>query len=302
MASILVTGGLGYVGRHIVSALDRSGRKVVSYNRDYSELATSSITSVQGELFDIPRMVRVMQEFEVDRVIHTAAMSHPDLSIELPITTVTANIDGTIHLLEACRLAGVSRVVNFSSETVYGHVEGPVTEAAPLSPTTPYGVTKVATELFGKVYWELYGLQVVSLRVSEVYGPGNRMPQILRDMAKAVLRQGRFQLTSGADHGFHFIHVTDVVCAAILASEARDINGHVFNISGGPQVRMADAAAILRRLLPEAKIDIGPGYCHLDRQGPWSIDSAARELGYRPQMSLEGGLADYVDWLRRHED
>jgi UDP-glucose 4-epimerase len=302
MTHILVTGGLGYVGRHIVHALDAARRGVISYNRDYSEVRTTNVTSIQGELYDIPRLVKTMCDFQVAAVIHTAAMSHPDLSIELPITTVAANIDGTVHLLEACRLAGVQRVVNFSSETVYGHVDGPVTEQSRLTPTTPYGVTKVATELFGKVYRELYGLHVLSLRISEVYGPGNRMPQILRDMMKGALRSGRFQLEGGGDHRFHFIHVTDVVQAAILAADARNPDGYVFNITGGPQVSMRDAADIVQRLLPEAKIEIGGGYWHLDRQGPWSIEVAARELGYRPQMPLDRGLALYLEWLHEHDD
>src|SRR5687768_17465103 len=243
-----------------------------------------------------------MRKHAVAGVIHTAAMSHPDLSIELPLTTVAANIDGTVHLLEACRLAGVARVVNFSSETAYGHVEGPVTEAAPLSPTTPYGVTKVATELFGKVYSQLYGLQVLSLRVSEVYGPGNRMPQILRDMVKSALSTRSFRLPEGGDHRFHFIHVTDVVRAALLAVDAREPKGHVFNICGGPQLTMRGAAKIVGRLLPDATIEIGPGHWHLDRQGPWSMEAAERELGYRPITTLDVGLAAYVDWLKEHPD
>jgi UDP-glucose 4-epimerase len=302
MGGVLVTGGLGYAGRHIVRRLGEMSIPTVSYNRDYSEVSGPNLASVQGELFDIPRLVRVIEAHEIDRVIHTAAMSHPDLSIELPITTVAANIDGTVHLLEACRLAGVRKVVNFSSEAVYGHVDGEVTESTPTFPTTPYGVTKVATELFGKVYNELYGMNVVSLRVTEVYGSGNRMPQILRDMLKGALRQGSFQLPSGGDHYFHFIHVEDVARAAILAANAAEARGHVFNISGGTHVTMSEAAQLVRKLVPEARIEIGPGHWHLDRQGPWSTAAAEKELGYRPEIPLEQGLAEYAAWLKEHED
>ena len=301
MASILVTGGLGYTGRIIVRQLAEQGFDVVSYNRDYSEIATDRITSVQGELYDVPRLVRTIQKHGVDRIIHTAAMSHPDLSIELPATTVVANIDGTVNVMEAMRLAGVKRLVSFSSETVYGNHAGPIDETSATTPTTPYGVTKVAVEHFGRVYNDLYGLEVVSLRFSEVYGPGNRMPQILRDIAKTALRGERFAMESGADHLFHFIHAEDVARAAILAAMADAVKGSVFNVFGDRAWTLAEATALLRRLLPDADIAIGPGYCHLDRQGPWDQSAARRELGYEPRYSLEEGLGRYVDWLRTNE-
>ena len=121
MGLVLITGGLGFAGRHIVRALAASGYKVISYNRDYSESDDAEhVIAVQGELFDIPRLVRVMQEHAVEAVIHTAAMSHPTLSLDFPLATFAANVDGTLGVLEAARLAGVRRIVNFSSETVYG--------------------------------------------------------------------------------------------------------------------------------------------------------------------------------------
>lgn len=301
MASILVTGGLGYTGRIIVRQLAEGGHRVVSYNRDYSEIATDLVTSVQGELYEVPRLVRTIEKYQVDRIIHTAAMSHPDLSIDLPLTTVVSNIDGTVNLMEAMRLAGIRKLVNFSSETVYGHHPEPIDEGSATVPTTPYGVTKVAMEHFGRVYNELYGLEVLALRFTEVYGPGNRMPQILRDIVKPVLRGKAFSMENGSDHLFHFIHAEDVARAAIMAATTENPKGSVFNVFGDRCWKLSEAADLIRKLLPQADITIGPGYCHLDRQGPWDRSAASRAFGYEPKYTLEEGLAAYVDWLRTNE-
>lgn len=299
--AVLVTGGLGYVGRHLVSTLTERGDRVVSYNRDYAEGSTPGVELVQGELYDIPRLVDTFSRYEVERVIHTAAMSHPDLSIDLPITTFTANVDGTLHLFEAARMAGVHRVVNFSSECAYGNVDGPVTEDSPLNPTTPYGVTKVTTELMGRVYTDLYGLDVISLRVTEIYGAGNKMPEILRDIIRPALDGKPFMMATGGDHGFHFVHVLDVARAAILAADCVGRERSVFNITGGSQVTLSQAGKMIGELIPGARIEIGPGFWHLDRQGPWDISAAAQDFGYEPEYPLERGLPDYVEWLREHE-
>jgi nucleoside-diphosphate-sugar epimerase len=296
--SVLVTGGLGYLGRAVVERLAAAGTPVVSYNRDFATSERAGVTCVQGELYDLPRLVDTIGRHDVGRIIHTAAMSHPELSVELPITTVTANVDGTLHVFEAARMAGVRRIVNFSSECAYGHVDGPVREDAPLRPTTPYGVTKVTTELLGHVYNDLYGLDVVSLRPTELYGPGNKMPQYLREMIRAALDGAPYRLERGGDQRFHFVHVQDVAAATELAALAPDPRGRVYNITGGTQTRLADAAAIVRSAVPGADIEIGDGLLDLDQQGPWDISAARSELGYEPEWTLESGLRAYVDHLR----
>jgi nucleoside-diphosphate-sugar epimerase len=300
MTSTLITGGLGYLGRNVVARLASAGEPVVSYNRDFAVSELDGVTCVQGELYDLPRLVDTLGRYDVGRIVHTAAMSHPELSVELPITTVTANVDGTLHVFEAARMAGVKRIVNFSSECAYGHVEGPVREDAALRPTTPYGVTKVATELLGHVYTDLYGLDVVSLRPTELYGPGNKMPQYLREMIRAALDGEPYRLESGADQRFHFVHVDDVARATELAANAPSPRQRVYNITGGVHVRLAEAAGIVRAAIPDADIEVGPGLLDLDQQGPYDISAAAAELGYEPQWSLEAGLNSYIDHLREN--
>lgn len=303
MGALLVTGGIGFVGRHIVARAAEQGTRVVSYNRDYSLPPTELVTAVQGELFDIPRLMRAIEESDVDRIVHTAAMSHPELSIALPVTTFAANVEGTVHLYEAARLAGVGRIVNFSSECAYGHQEGDLlAEDVRLRPTTPYGVTKVATELLGDVYNSLYGLDVVSLRVSEVYGPGMKMPEVLRELLVAAIRGTRFELAEGGDHRFQFVHVTDVAAAALLAADADGLRRTTYNITAGEQVTLKQAAALVRERFPGSELVIGDGYIpNLDRQPPFDLRAAREELGYRPRFDLRSGLRDYAAWLAEHE-
>ena len=168
--STLVTGGRGFVGRHLVDQLLGDGVKVVSYNRDFSIDSGDGLTVVQGELFDIPRLTETLRRYSVERIIHTAGQSHPGLSIDLPWTTFKANAEGTLAVYEAARASGVRRIVNFSSECALGNLDldTPVVESITPRPTTPYGVTKVSGEMFGDVYNSLYGMEIVSLRIHGV--------------------------------------------------------------------------------------------------------------------------------------
>src|SRR6478752_8709298 len=228
----LVTGGRGYVGRHLVDQLLADGGKVVSYNRDYAVDDRDGLTVVQGELFDIPRLTETLRQHSVERIIHTAGQSHPGVSIDLPWTTFKANAEGTLAVYEAARATGVRRIVNFSSECAVGTVaiDALVDEDIKPRPTTPYGVTKVAGELFGTVYNSLYDMEIVSLRVTEVYGPGLWMPSLLGDMIRAGLRGDEFRLEAGGEHPFQFVYVADVADAATLAATADTLTQAVYNV------------------------------------------------------------------------
>jgi UDP-glucose 4-epimerase len=292
----MVTGGLGYIGRYVVAELRGRGHSVVSLNRDFADADAPGLVHVQAELFDVPGTVRAVERHGVERVIHTAGMSHPELSVDIPITTVAANVDGTLHLLEALRLTGVRRVVNFSSECAYGNrPEELVDESCPLEPTTPYGVTKAAVEMLARVYDERHGFDITSLRPTEVYGPGNRMPQYLCEMLDAALCGTPFVLPHGAEQRFQFVHVADVARAAVLCAEQERLPLRAYNVTGGTQISLAEAAELVRRAVPGAVLEIGPGHVPtLDRQGRYDLTAAGRDFGYTPEWTLERGVEDYV--------
>jgi UDP-glucose 4-epimerase len=300
----LVTGGRGFVGRHLVDQLLADGERVITYNRDYSVDPRDGVVAVLGELFDIPRLTETLRSYDVDRIIHTAGQSHPALSIELPVTTFAANADGTLAVYEAARMTGVRRIVFFSSECALGNITepGPVAEDVKPAPTTVYGVTKVAGELLGSVYNSLYGMEIVSLRITEVYGPGLWMPSLLGDMIRAGLRGETFTLESGGDHGFQFVHVEDVATAARLASTTTNLTQQAYFVSGGDRTTVLETAELLTRFLPDARFDIGPGYLpDWDRQVQFDLTRSTRDLGYLPAWELEKGLQSQIEWIRSTE-
>jgi nucleoside-diphosphate-sugar epimerase len=300
LQTVLVTGGRGYVGRRLVARLVAAGHAVVRYDRDHFE-ADGGAAQAQGELYDVPRLLAVISEHGVDAIVHTAAISHPDVSVAMPVATFESNVTGTVALYEAARMAGVGRVVNLSSSSVYGHADGAVREDRALRPITPYGVTKVATDLLGGVYRELYRTEVVSIRLTWVYGPGNRMPEHVRDLVRAGLRGEPYRLASGADHPLPLIHVEDAAAGIAAALLAPAVPQPAYNIAGDGSPALGEVAQRVRELIPEADIEIGPGDLPLHRLGPIDTSAAERDLGYRPEWPLERGLPDYVEWLREHE-
>jgi UDP-glucose 4-epimerase len=303
--SVLVTGGAGFSGRHIVDSLADAGMHVVSYNRDFSAAPRDDVSVAQGELFDIPRLLSVLREHSVQIIVHTAALSHPTYSLDFPVATFAANMEGTVAVFEAARMHGVQRVINCSSRTVYGANPNPlVVEADPVNPTTPYAVTKVAGEWLGKVYRDRYGLDVISLRISQVYGPGNRMDEILRDVMRGVVHDDGFAIPYGRDHCYNFIYVRDMAAAAVAAVQSAGVVERpvAYNISSDEYWRLGDVLDVVAELHPGALLAAGPGLDPtLDLQGQFSISSATRDLGFTPSWHLRRALPDYAEWLAEHD-
>jgi nucleoside-diphosphate-sugar epimerase len=302
--TILVTGGGGFLGQTLLTMLSEQGRHVVSYDhRVREDDRRTHVDYVQGDLNDLPNLLETLTRFKVEAIIHTAAISHPYFSREIPYQTVVTNALGSTTVFEAARLKGIQHVVNFSSECAYGNnVElGLINEDAPLDPTTPYGATKVFTEKLAAVYNQLYGMKIVSLRPGWIYGPGQFMQCYLKTLLRNAIDGTPTREDSGRDYRFQYVHVTDVARASLLALQA-DATGHVvFNITGGDQRSYLEVADLVTARFPAADIEIGPGTIDvLDRNARFDLTRAKTELGYVPLVSLEEGIANYSEWLRTH--
>jgi nucleoside-diphosphate-sugar epimerase len=298
--TVLVTGSGTPIGRYIVDALADEGENVVRYTdtQAVTRYEVGAETAV-GPLSDLPRLLHVMREHGVRQIVQAADASDPRISIDTPVATVLANVGSILHLLEAARLAQIEgRIVLLSSIAVYGHNLGRIDESSPLHPRTPYAVTKVTGEQLGSIYSDLYGLDVVALRLGEQYGPEIAPPPALRAVMKAGLGIEPFRSPAGADHVFHLTHGEDVSRAVVAALRANDASQRTYNVTGGEAHSLAQIVELIRDRFPESHIDLGPGrFPGLDIQTAVDIRAADRELGFRPIWGLARGLDDYAEWL-----
>ena len=301
--STLITGGTGFIGRYVLDRLLDSGESVISYDRAPAAAGLPrDVASVQGELFDLTRLAATITGHRVRGIVHAAGMPDSLLSVGMPAATVAANATGTLQLLEAGRLAGFDgRIVLLSSTRVYGDNEDAVDEHSPLHPQTPYAASKAFGDLLGQAYARSYGLDVVSLRLSEAYGPGRRLPNLLDEIIDAALAHRPLRLGVGADHPYQLVHVEDVARAITAALAVPSAAGRIYDITG-ERVLLDQVVAIIRDRLPHADIQFGGGRVDgFDRQGPIAVTAADRDLGYRPRWGLARGIDDLCAWREAQE-
>jgi nucleoside-diphosphate-sugar epimerase len=307
MAHYLVTGGAGFIGSHLVEELVRRGQRVrvadslITGKR--SNLAhIAGVEFLQGDLADPEFAVRVVQD--VDYVLHQAAIPSVPRSVNDPITSNRANVDATLNVLVAARDASVRRVVFAGSSSAYGNSPTlPKHEDMPARPLSPYALQKVVGEQYLQMFTTLYGLETVSIRYFNVFGPrqdpSSPYSGVISVFATALLEGRAPTIYGDGEQTRDFTYVANVVDGVLRACDAPDANGEVINVATGGRISLNELFDAMRRLIGG---DVKPVYAEARagdvRDSQADITKARRLLGYSPSVSFEDGLRATVQWYR----
>jgi nucleoside-diphosphate-sugar epimerase len=307
MAHYLVTGGAGFIGSHLAEELLRRGERV--------RIADSLVTGkrenlahipqaefVQGDLADIDFARRTVQG--VDYVLHQAAIPSVPRSVEDPITSNRANIDASLNVLVAARDAGVRRVVYAGSSSAYGNSPTlPKVETMRTAPLSPYALQKLVAEQYCQMFTQLYGLETVTIRYFNVFGPrqdpSSPYSGVISLFISALAEGRRPNIYGDGEQTRDFTYVANVVDGVLRACQAPDASGEVINVATGGRISLNELFRTVRELTG-AKVE--PTYAEPRagdvRDSQADIGKARRLLGYEPIVDLARGLQKTVEWYR----
>jgi nucleoside-diphosphate-sugar epimerase len=307
VARYLVTGGAGFIGSHIVGELIARG-ETVRIADDFSTGVRGNLPApgtfelVEGDLADPTVAARAVTG--CDYVIHQAAIPSVPRSIDHPIASHRANVDATLHVLAASRAAGVRRVVFAGSSSVYGNSPAlPKREEMPTMPLSPYALQKLISEQYCQMFTRLYGLETVTTRYFNVFGPrqqpGSPYSGVISLFIDA-LSEGRAPMIHGdGQQTRDFTYVGDVVTGVLRACEAPGAAGEVINLAAGGRISLLELVASLQRVLGTGvEPQFGPVRDGDVRDSQADITKARQVLGFEARVPFEEGLRRTVAWHR----
>jgi nucleoside-diphosphate-sugar epimerase len=304
----LVTGGAGFIGSHLCEELVRRGKRV----RVVDSLITGKrenlahlpqVQFLEGDLADITVANRAMQG--VDFVLHQAALPSVPRSVEDPVTSNRANIDASLNVLVAARDARVRRLVYAGSSSAYGNSPTlPKVETMGTAPLSPYALQKLVVEQYCRLFTTLYGLETVTIRYFNVFGPrqdpSSPYSGVISIFISALCEGRRPTIYGDGGHTRDFTYVANVVDGVLRACDAPEANGEVINVAAAGRISLNQLFATVRRAVGST---IEPIYAEPRagdvRDSQADITKAQRLLGYTPLVSFEDGLERTVAWYRQ---
>jgi UDP-glucose 4-epimerase len=295
--NFLITGAAGFLGSHLANCLIKEGHHV----RGLDDLSTGdpqvlqpNVLFTRGDVNDRPKLWTLLQD--IDCVYHLAARVSVPESIIYPREYNAVNVSGTVSLMEAMRDVGVKRVVFISSGAVYGD-QGvqPLKESYIPNPRSPYAVSKLAAEYYVRSIGDLWGIETVSLRVFNAYGPGQHLPPshppVIPNFLRQALQGGTLVIHSEGSQTRDYVFLDDVITAMIAAATAPDLDNQVINVGSGVEVEVRELMRLVMNVTGR-KAEV----VHNPRNDPGvsrmraDLTLAREKLGYQPRISLEEGL------------
>ncbi|MFH1312182.1 MAG: SDR family oxidoreductase [Candidatus Eisenbacteria bacterium] len=308
MAKYVITGGAGFIGSNIARKLIGLGEEVVILDdfstgkRENLEDIKSKVNLVEGDICNVDVVEQAVKG--ADYVLHHAAVVSVPRSVEDPVRTNEVNVDGTLNCLLAARDAGVRRFVFAASSSAYGDsVELPKREDMRPDPLSPYGIAKLVGEMYCKVFFDVYGLETVSLRYFNIFGPyqdpASQYAAVVPIFITKLL-EGESPIVYGdGEQSRDFTYIDNAVEANILATTSPRAPGKVINVACGTRFTLNDLFRRVSDLIgtktPATYTEPRAGDI-LHSQGDISV--ASDLLGYSPRITFEAGLAKTVDWFR----
>jgi len=307
MAHYLVTGGAGFIGSHLAEELLRRGETVrvvdnLSTGKRQNIAHIPSVEFIEGDLADLDVARRAVKG--IDYVLHQAAIPSVPRSVEDPITSNRANIDASLNVLVAARDAGVKRVVYAGSSSAYGNTPTlPKIETMAPAPLSPYALQKLVAEQYCQMFTRLYGLQTVTTRYFNVFGPrqdpSSPYSGVISIFISALCERRRPTIYGDGEHTRDFTYVANVVDGVLRACTADNASGEVINVATSGRISLNTLFNTIRNLVGST---VEPIYAEpragdvKDSQA--DISKAKRVLGYQPSVTFEAGLAKTVEWYR----
>src|SRR5512134_719353 len=295
--NFLITGAAGFLGSALANQLSREGHQI----RGLDDLSTGDPHSLgpdvhftRGDVSDRPKLWTLLQE--VDVVYHLAARVSVPESVLYPRDYNTVNVGGTVALMEAMRDVGVKRVVLASSGAVYGDMgDSTLTESATPNPRSPYAVSKLAAEYYVRTIGALWGIETVSLRIFNAYGPGQHLPPSHPPVVPHYLRQsqrgGTLVMHGDGSQTRDYVYVDDVISGMVAAATAPNINGLVINIGSGEETSIRDLIKAVQDVTgSNAEVIYNPKTSGGVSRLCADLTLASQKLNYRPSIRLHDGL------------
>ena len=309
--AVLVTGGAGFIGSHLVERLLTEGEEVVvidSFNDYYPpQIKRNNIKSllpqpkfklIEGDIRDRDCLNKIFQQEEITQIVHLAARAGVRNSLVNPQLYNDVNVIGTVNLLECCKEYGIKKIVFGSSSSVYGvSSQTPFTEDDPLlHPISPYAVTKISGERLCSVYHKAYGISAICLRFFTVYGPRQRPEMAIHKFVRLIDQEKPIPFYGDGSSARDYTFITDII-DGIRSAMKKDIGFEIFNLGDSRTINLRELVTTIENLLnKKAKLDklpIQPGDVPITYA---SLRKVTPELGYQPKVNIEEGLEIFVKW------